>query len=491
MRISFILILMTFYTAFCNAKDTRAEFLYNIGMKCYEMEEYANAMDFFLKCMEVAKESDEIDIYCKCFNGIGYVYIRIDDVNRGIYYFKKGYEVAKQYGIKELEASNVTSLVSAYCFNNDAKSARYYFARQKLLPRKNKHLKYYLELFNSGLIAQTEGHNDVAVSCYKKAIKYGSHYNVGDKLLSSAFGLLVYTSLAENNIAEAKTYCSWYYNYASRKQNLMAVKTYSEMMRDIYAKIKNDDSVRYYTSCIDSINNVIIDEQKMNKVGGKLLEFENKVNKENISLLNQKISYQQLAITVFITMTMLLVILIVVLVVKDQNLRKAFRLLIEKNEDMEKSEKKYKQLLDSYCEQQNDMASDKADASVQRKRNDIGLTQDAADSLLNKILAVMENIDVIAKPDFNLSQLAQMVESNTKYVSWTLNDVYGKSFKTLLNEYRIREACKRLKDTETYGGLTIQAIYKDLGYSSASNFITAFKKVNGMTPSVYMKLSHA
>ena len=260
-------------------------------------------------------------------------------------------------------------------------------------------------------------------------------------------------------------------------------------MRDIYAKIKNADSVRYYTSCIDSINNVIIDEQKMNKVGGKLLEFENKVNKENISLLNQKINYQQLAIAIFITMTILLVILIIVLVVKDQNLRKAFRLLIEKNEEMEKSEKKYKQLLDSYCGQ-NGRAFDKADTFAQRKRNDIGLTQDAVDSLLNKILAVMENIDVIAKPDFNLSQLAQMVESNTKYVSWTLNDAYGKSFKTLLNEYRIREACKRLKDTETYGGLTIQAIYKDLGYSSASNFITAFKKVNGMTPSVYMKLSH-
>lgn len=299
----------------------------------------------------------------------------------------------------------------------------------------------------------------------------------------------MYTSLAENDINEAKAYCSWYYKYATKKNNLMPVRTYSEMMRDIYAKIKNADSVRYYTSCIDSINNVIIDEQKMNKVGGKLLEFENKVNKENISLLNQKINYQQLAIAIFITMTILLVILIIVLVVKDQNLRKAFRLLIEKNEEMEKSEKKYKQLLDSYCGQ-NGRAFDKADTFAQRKRNDIGLTQDAVDSLLNKILAVMENIDVIAKPDFNLSQLAQMVESNTKYVSWTLNDAYGKSFKTLLNEYRIREACKRLKDTETYGGLTIQAIYKDLGYSSASNFITAFKKVNGMTPSVYMKLSH-
>lgn len=489
MKILFILTLMAFYSVFGYAGNTRAELLYSTGIKCYENGEYASSLDFLLKCMEVAKESDEKNIYCKCFNGIGYVYIRIDDINRGIYYFKKGYETAKQYGVKEAEAVNATSLVSAYCFNGDVKSAKFFFNIQKSLPRKNKYIKYYLEILNTGLIAQTEGHNSMAVNYYKKAITYASSHGISEKFLSSVFGLLVYTSLAENDINEAKAYCSWYYKYATKKNNLMPVRTYSEMMRDIYAKIKNADSVRYYTSCIDSINNVIIDEQKMNKVGGKLLEFENKVNKENISLLNQKINYQQLAIAIFITMTILLVILIIVLVVKDQNLRKAFRLLIEKNEEMEKSEKKYKQLLDSYCGQ-NGRAFDKADTFAQRKRNDIGLTQDAVDSLLNKILAVMENIDVIAKPDFNLSQLAQMVESNTKYVSWTLNDAYGKSFKTLLNEYRIREACKRLKDTETYGGLTIQAIYKDLGYSSASNFITAFKKVNGMTPSVYMKLSH-
>lgn len=77
---------MTFYTAFCNAKDTRAEFLYNAGIECYEKEEYANAMDFFLKCMEVAKESNERYFYCQSLNCIGYVYIRIDDVDRGIYY---------------------------------------------------------------------------------------------------------------------------------------------------------------------------------------------------------------------------------------------------------------------------------------------------------------------------------------------------------------------------------------------------------------------
>lgn len=36
--------------------------------------------------------------------------------------------------------------------------------------------------------------------------------------------------------------------------------------------------------------------------------------------------------------------------------------------------------------------------------------------------------------------------------------------------------------------MTIQAIYEELGYNSAASFIQAFKKVNGMTPSVYQKL---
>lgn len=487
MRFLFILIAAIFFTVLGHAENTRTELLYNTGIRCYEKGEYASSVDFLLKCMEAAKESDEKDIYCKCLNGIGYVYIRIDDVNRGIYYLKKGYEMARQYGLKELEAVNVTSLVSAYCFSGDIKLAKYYFNIQKSLPRENKHIKYYFEMFNTGLIAQTEGNNSKAVSFYKKAIKYGSAHNIGEKLLSSVFGLLVYISLAENDVKQAKAYCSWYNDYAFREKSSTAIKTYFEIMRDINGKTNNNDSVRYYESLIDSMDNAIIDEQKMNNVGGKLLEFENKVNKENINLLNKKISYQQLTIAVFVIMMILLVSLIVVLVVKDIKLRKAFRFLIKKNDEMDTSQKKYKQLLNSYCGQTGEKDDNKTERQL--KRNDIGLTQVAVDTLLNKILAVMESIDVISNSDFNLSQLAQMVDSNTKYVSWTINDTYGKNFKTLLNEYRIREACRRLKDTENYGGLTIQAIYKDLGYSSASNFITAFKKVTGMTPSVFMRLS--
>ena len=100
----------------------------------------------------------------------------------------------------------------------------------------------------------------------------------------------------------------------------------------------------------------------------------------------------------------------------------------------------------------------------------------------------MNDVAIISRSDFNLNMLADMVDSNTKYVSWIINDTYKKNFKTMLNEYRIHEACRRMSDTEHYGNMTLQAIYEELGYNSAASFIQSFKKVNGMTPSQYQKL---
>ena len=85
--------------------------------------------------------------------------------------------------------------------------------------------------------------------------------------------------------------------------------------------------------------------------------------------------------------------------------------------------------------------------------------------------------------------LAQAVKSNTKYVSWVINQTYNKNFKTILNELRIQEASKMLDDFENYGSYTIQAITECVGYKSATSFIIAFKKMVGMTPSVYQKLA--
>ena len=66
--------------------------------------------------------------------------------------------------------------------------------------------------------------------------------------------------------------------------------------------------------------------------------------------------------------------------------------------------------------------------------------------LLRRIVQVMSDSTLICNPDFSLERLAHIVDSNRTYVSLVINNTYNKNFKSLLNEYRIREACKRLSD---------------------------------------------
>ena len=99
----------------------------------------------------------------------------------------------------------------------------------------------------------------------------------------------------------------------------------------------------------------------------------------------------------------------------------------------------------------------------------------------------MNRPEIISDPDFSLSQLSQLVNSNTSYVSAVINDTLGKNFKTYLNEYRIHEAIKKLEN-ENSSKFTMAVIAQEVGFKTQNNFIFNFKKVMGMTPSEYKKL---
>ncbi len=117
------------------------------------------------------------------------------------------------------------------------------------------------------------------------------------------------------------------------------------------------------------------------------------------------------------------------------------------------------------------------------------LDQESKDRLFDQIKRVMDDMSIICKPDFSLQQLADKVGSNYKYVSQVLNECYGKSFKQVLNEQRVREACRMFNDTERYGNLTIEAIAANLGFNSRSNFTVTFKRITGISPSVFLKMA--
>lgn len=109
-------------------------------------------------------------------------------------------------------------------------------------------------------------------------------------------------------------------------------------------------------------------------------------------------------------------------------------------------------------------------------------------NLLHRILYVMETSEEIYDNDFSLERLTELVDATSKnYVSQVLNGHYHQSFPNIVNEYRIREACRRINDPEHYGQFTVQAIAQSVGFGSYPNFVTNFKKFTGLTPNAYRK----
>ena len=88
--------------------------------------------------------------------------------------------------------------------------------------------------------------------------------------------------------------------------------------------------------------------------------------------------------------------------------------------------------------------------------------------------------------DFTLVKLASLLDSNTTYVSKTINAGFGVNFNTLINHYRIKELLILFENNE-YQKFTIDALSKKVGFKSKSVFHQAFKKYTGETASAYIK----
>ena len=108
--------------------------------------------------------------------------------------------------------------------------------------------------------------------------------------------------------------------------------------------------------------------------------------------------------------------------------------------------------------------------------------------LMEKITAVLESSQEVYSDTFGINRLADIVGAHSKPVSHAINTCKGCNFNVLLNEYRIKEACRRLMDLDTYGDYTIESIANGVGFKSRSYFAAVFKEIVGLTPSAFQKM---
>ncbi len=222
----------------------------------------------------------------------------------------------------------------------------------------------------------------------------------------------------------------------------------------------------YYTTKDEFINKSRVgrmDEAKIN------LELEE--TRVRIREMSYRQKMQSILLWSAIIITLLALGILAVLYVNYRKTKRTNRLLYEKNIALLNANNELRPVTEN------------SERPTQEKLSQADL------ELLDKITAVMASSSEVFSDAFSLNRLAELVGSNSKYVSRAINLGKQCNFSVLLNEYRIKEACRRLMDTNTYGNFTIEGIANSLGYKSRSNFTTIFKESVGLTPSAFQKLS--
>jgi len=106
--------------------------------------------------------------------------------------------------------------------------------------------------------------------------------------------------------------------------------------------------------------------------------------------------------------------------------------------------------------------------------------------LYEEIVTFFENKKPYQNPNFNMSELCKALDTNATYVYRALNLMTQKSFRDLVNEYRIAQVLSEI-DQEAHKKFTIEHIYMEAGFVQQSTFNRVFKKTTGQTPSQYIE----
>lgn len=471
--------------------DERLRQLIAEGNTLAQAEQYSEALDSFTAALKLAeKEKHTRGIYISCIN-IGNTFNKTEDFDNALYYYKQGLDAAVKSGDDNTKAMALINLVGCCAEKKDIKQAKEFNEQFINTPMNDLKFKHYYTLYNNSIIAKIEGKYDLARFYIREAIKQMPPNQ-------QSHGLPHYIDLGDICIEEHKyEKAIEIYNNVLDSAQANGMHYYSryacEHIAQAYEALGEQEEATKYRNRALAIGDTLFNQEQLNLAKSKLNTFERDKRERKILSLNSSLNRSFFGIAFVGILLLLSLIFLYVIRKKNQNLIQSYQLLIEKNADLSKQNEQSKLLREQYLsaldrieEIENDASSEKPAIAQSPYLNDQQMTR-----LAKRITAIMEDVDTISDPDFSQSRLVELTGSNSTYVSNVINNVFGKNFKTLLNEYRIREACKRLVDKENYGNLTIEAIYRELGYVSPTVFINAFKKVNGMTPSQYQKLARA
>jgi len=119
------------------------------------------------------------------------------------------------------------------------------------------------------------------------------------------------------------------------------------------------------------------------------------------------------------------------------------------------------------------------------KVNTFNIPEETYEKILAKMNRFEKNLGFL-KNDITLSYLSNQFKTNPKSLSAVIKSSTNKNFNNYINDLRINYIIHKLYENKKYGEYKINYLSEECGFSSPKVFVTAFKKLTGVTPSYYI-----
>lgn len=449
----------------------------------YQRGDYSGALYSYVEGLKACDRSRSRRHLALLFKNIGKVYCVFDDYEKGYEYFRKGYGACRKHPDPDTERRLLINL-TGLCLHTGktAEAARWHAAAMRMDSVPDPEITFMAKL-NQGMLWQAGGRRSKAIAQFKR-LAAAEGRKAGAKYVCSAYQQTYMAYMDEGRADSALAYIGKCWDTA-RGAGLshMFVETLEDYAR-LYAMKGDKERAQEYKARYLDMRDSIFDTHKFDMARNAQTRYEMQKAEDEIAELRynqlareQTILFQRVMLGAAAAGVAVVTAFLIITLRQKRRLRQSYTDLYSLN----------RRLMESRNELKAKQAGGEEGAG--RKYKSSSLNDTGRRALATAITAVMEDSDEFCRADFSLERLAQLVGSNSKYVSQVINDTFSKNFRAYVNDYRVNLARHRLADSEHYGNYTTKAVGESLGFSSHASFINVFRNATGLTPSQYQKMS--
>ncbi len=431
--------------------------------------ENSKALNYYLKAYELADSLDDSNTSYVMLGNIGSIYSLENRYDEGLKYLFEAIDLLKSLESGKYLAVFYGNIANVYVLKNDYDSAYYYYDISNKVcieyDDTNALARNYVNLANLSL---RDKKYDKAINYLKRSLKIYIPKN-NDFGIAISYKLMAKAFLLKKEYFKAETYANESLEIGRKIGSSNRVMSAYKLLWKINEEKQNYKQALMYLNLYKSINDSIEQQKENDEITLLISDFETQQNLHEIKLLRTENSLKksqlenrnvQLVFIIIIAVGILLSgILFVWLFLKKKT---AYMEILRKNVELEEQETCKNEILEDRKE-----------------------LMDSADMIL--IDAWQEKIikaGLFKNSNCTIDYCVQELKTNRSYLSRAINHFYGKNFNSVINELRVKDARKLLRQKEARK-YTIEYIAQEVGFNNKVSFSSSFKKITGLTPAFY------